>query len=75
MGHRSEVAFEGQRNRLNPEFDSAYRCRREQRTLLRLELGDVVINDGREVLGSRHPRQPGLDGGVVVRGVHHFADD
>jgi hypothetical protein len=39
------------------------------------ELGDVVVDDGREVLGDGHVREPRLPRRVVVRAFHDLGED
>ena len=69
QGHRGDVAPQGQRQRVDAELDPADRGRREQRALLAAEPGDVVVDDGRQVLGHGHRREARLRGRAVRRCV------
>ena len=75
QGHRGDVEPQGRRQRVDPKLDPADRGRSEQRALLPAEPGDVVVDDGRQVLGHGNRRQAILHRGAFVRAFHHLRDD
>ena len=46
------VPLERRRDRIDAELDAANGCRREHRALFVVELGDVVLDDRRQILGN-----------------------
>ena len=75
QGHRGDVEPQGERQRFDPELDPADRGRGEQRALLAAEPGDVVVDDGRQVLGHGNRREARLRRFAVIGAFHHLRDD
>ena len=71
------VPLERGRDRIDAELDTANGSRREQRALLVLELGDVMLDDRRQVLGNGDFRHLlGGDAAAALRGARaHLAHD
>ena len=71
------VPLERGRDRIDAELDTANGGRREQRALLVLELGDVVLDDRRQVLGNGDLRHLlGGNAAAALRGARaHLAHD
>ena len=75
QGHRGDVTPQSQRQRVDAELDPADGGCREQRALLAAEPVDVVVDDGRQVLGHGHRREARLRVGAFVGAFHHLGDD
>ena len=60
------VALECSRERAGTEFDAANGRRREHHALLVPEPGNVVIDDGRQILRHRHVCQPRCGSSVLA---------
>src|SRR5512139_64339 len=60
------VALERSRDRTEAEIDSADGRRFENQALIGAEPGDVVVDDGRHILGNRHRREPRRVSYIVI---------